>query len=184
MNRLFLYLALLLQFAVLPALSSAAESCESCNRRARSVCALRCDKSKNRLEFETCATACVQRSCAERCVAKTSEEEINEEEENCADCVARHEMFACINDCDASSPHVSRCKRDCAQKKCAKHCVMPDPGESKLAPKKSKYACDNCKLIAEQQCALPSVCEPDAPGAIACQFKCVQDRCAEECLTD
>lgn len=184
MNRLIVILLFALQVTILPSIGAAAESCEACQRRARSVCALRCDKSKNRLEFDTCSTACVQRSCAERCVAKTSEQEDDTETETCADCVTRHEQIECMTSCDMYSPHASQCRRECAQKKCAKLCTMPDRGESRKAPQKSKYACDNCKMLAEQQCSLSTACAPDEPGTIACRFKCVQDRCAEDCLTD
>ena len=185
MKPLFLTIALFIQLTVLPTFGSAAETCESCQRRARSVCALRCDKTKNRLEFDTCSKACVERSCEERCVARTSESTPDEKEsESCADCVYRHELNECYLECDINSPHAGRCRKACAQKKCAKKCVMPDPGESKNTPQKQKYACENCKVIAESQCALSTACPADEPGTVACQFKCAQDRCADECLTD
>lgn len=173
-----------------PLSSAFADACTNCQRKQKSVCAYRCDGSKNRLEFESCSKQCLSSACKSSCVITKptpsgKKKKVDEGAENCADCIKRIEWADCYQECDISSPSFDNCRKTCAKKKCHSLCYMPDPGvETNPAIPADKYACERCKQNAESHCSNPSRCEKDVPGSVACVFACIQERCAEDCIED
>lgn len=169
-----------------------ADACGKCQRKQKSVCAYRCDGSKNRLEFDACSRRCVERGCSSFCGGEPAKAKGNrkkpqskEPQENCADCIRLKEGNDCATECDVHAPRYEECKKRCAKRRCQAVCYMPDPGLSSVPrPAYEKYACERCRENAEYHCASSARCEKDTPGEIACRFACVQERCAEECATE
>lgn len=177
---------------LLPIYWVAANSCEECRHNGKSTCSFRCDSFTEAADYDSCVADCIKSGCEKACTPKNAvlpTESIDpgrgmpggRSAIDCNSCLKGQEASGCGGQCDKASPRYSQCTRKCAKRACASVCSLPDATEEKPIDPTAKYSCQKCQDEAEPGCRRIESCDPESPSLNACVFKCIQDRCADNC---
>lgn len=180
---ILLFLVLLFLGTFVRATDAQADQCSQCQTDKKITCSNRCENSTDRIQYDSCVSNCLTRSCSKQCrTVRTDDGKRpgNTPQNSCQTCLYKQLQLGCTDKCDMTSPRYDHCRKSCAKQKCTKECSLPDAG-FETNPPLPKHACDQCKVSAEYACRANPSCRPGEPGAIACQFHCVAKTCEQVC---
>ncbi len=174
-----------------PCISSAQDLCNSCLSTAWPACDSKCKRAETRDARASCIRLCATRQCQKECNYPEEDHGLDEAREDrylkgdvpCDYCLRAAAKFECGQKCQNSADVVS-CQENCAKRRCAHNCQLPDrPRRSTGAAKDNpERDCTRCKQSAEAAC----ISKCGGTGAkrrrnTACEVSCVHEECFETC---